>query len=136
MLTVLTTLISSSPSISIIFIIIVVIIVILIVIIAIIMIKYVIIRFTPELFFYYLLPPIILEAAYCLHNKHFFDNIRAILWSLDGDGDGDGDGLGGTILFQTIIFLSIRFAVVGTIVNFLLTGTLLVLIQVQKISVL
>ena len=37
-------------------------------------------RFTPELFFYYLLPPIILEAAYCLHNKHFFDNIRAILW--------------------------------------------------------
>jgi len=58
-------------------------------------------KFTPELFFYYLLPPIILEAAYCLHNKHFFDNIRAILW----------------------------FAVVGTIVNFLLTGTLLVLIQ-------
>jgi len=58
-------------------------------------------KFTPNLFFFYLLPPIILEAAYCLHNKHFFDNIRAIL----------------------------LFAVIGTIINFLLTGTILVLIQ-------
>ena len=32
-------------------------------------------KFTPDLFFLYLLPPIILEAAYCLYNKHFFDNI-------------------------------------------------------------
>ena len=49
-------------------------------------------RFTPELFFYYLLPPIILEAAYCLHNKHFFDNIRAILWSVDVDFNDDNYG--------------------------------------------
>jgi len=58
-------------------------------------------KFTPELFFFYLLPPIILEAAYCLHNKHFFDNIRAIL----------------------------LFAVVGTIINFLLIGGLLIFVQ-------
>merc|ERR1719483_1476304 len=58
-------------------------------------------KFTPDLFFLYLLPPIILEAAYCLHNKHFFDNIRSILF----------------------------FAVVGTVINFLLTGGLLILVQ-------
>ena len=58
-------------------------------------------KFTPDLFFLYLLPPIILEAAYCLHNKHFFDNIRSIL----------------------------LFAVVGTVINFLLTGGLLILVQ-------
>ena len=58
-------------------------------------------KFTPDLFFLYLLPPIILEAAYCLHNKHFFDNIRAIL----------------------------LFAVIGTIINFLLTGGLLIYVQ-------
>ena len=58
-------------------------------------------KFTPDLFFLYLLPPIILEAAYCLHNKHFFDNIRAIL----------------------------LFAVIGTIINFLLTGSLLIYVQ-------
>ena len=58
-------------------------------------------KFTSELFFFYLLPPIILEAAYCLHNKHFFDNIRSIL----------------------------LFAVLGTIINFLLIGGLLILVQ-------
>eukprot|EP00092_Neocalanus_flemingeri_P079476 GFUD01099005.1.p1 GENE.GFUD01099005.1~~GFUD01099005.1.p1 ORF type:complete len:768 (+),score=151.85 GFUD01099005.1:146-2449(+) len=58
-------------------------------------------EFTPELFFYILLPPIILEAAYCLHNKIFIDNI-------------------GTILL---------FAVYGTILNFLMIGGLLILAQ-------
>ena len=36
-------------------------------------------EFTPELFFHFLLPPIILEAAYSLYNKAFFDNIWTIL---------------------------------------------------------
>ena len=36
-------------------------------------------KFTPELFFLYLLPPIILEAAYSLYNKAFFDNLGTIL---------------------------------------------------------
>ena len=61
-------------------------------------------KFTPQLFFLYLLPPIILEAAYCLHNEHFFDNIRSILF----------------------------FAVVGTVINFLLTGGLLIFVKVQR----
>ncbi|XP_023338659.1 Na(+)/H(+) exchanger beta [Eurytemora carolleeae] len=51
-------------------------------------------RFTPELFFYLLLPPIILESSYSLHNRVFMENL-------------------GTILI---------FAVLGTIVNFLLIG--------------
>jgi len=58
-------------------------------------------EFTPELFFYILLPPIILESAYSLHNKVFIDNILTIL----------------------------LFAVVGTILNFLLIGGLLILGQ-------
>ena len=61
-------------------------------------------KFTPQLFFLYLLPPIILEAAYCLHNEHFFDNIRSILF----------------------------FAVVGTLINFVLTGGLLIFVKVQR----
>ena len=61
-------------------------------------------KFTPQLFFLYLLPPIILEAAYCLHNEHFFDNIRSILF----------------------------FAVVGTVINFVLTGGLLIFVKVQR----
>ena len=36
-------------------------------------------EFTPEFFFHYLLPPIILEAAYSLYNKAFFYNIWTIL---------------------------------------------------------
>ena len=36
-------------------------------------------KFTPELFFHFLLPPIILEAAYSLYNKAFFDNLQTIL---------------------------------------------------------
>ena len=36
-------------------------------------------EFTPELFFHFLLPPIILEAAYSLYNKAFFDNLNTIL---------------------------------------------------------
>ena len=36
-------------------------------------------EFTPELFFHFLLPPIILEAAYSLYNKAFFDNLLTIL---------------------------------------------------------
>ena len=60
-------------------------------------------KFTPELFFLYLLPPIILEAAYCLHNEHFFDNIRSIL----------------------------VFAVVGTVINFVISGGLLILVKVK-----
>ena len=61
-------------------------------------------KFTPQLFFLYLLPPIILEAAYCLHNEHFFDNIRSILF----------------------------FAVVGTLINFVLTGGLLIFVKVER----
>ena len=36
-------------------------------------------KFTPELFFDFLLPPIILEAAYSLYNRAFFDNLQTIL---------------------------------------------------------
>ena len=36
-------------------------------------------KFTPDLFFHFLLPPIILEAAYSLYNKAFFDNLQTIL---------------------------------------------------------
>ena len=32
-----------------------------------------------RLFFHFLLPPIILEAAYSLYNKAFFDNLGSIL---------------------------------------------------------
>ena len=58
-------------------------------------------EFTPELFFYILLPPIILESAYSLHNKIFVDNIKTI----------------------------ILFAVLGTILNFLMIGGFLILAQ-------
>ena len=58
-------------------------------------------QFSAELFFYILLPPIILESAYSLHNKVFLDNL-------------------GTILL---------YAVPGTAFNFLLTGALLVLTE-------
>ena len=54
--------------------------------------------FTSDIFFLYLLPPIILEASWSLYNKNFFSNIRAIL----------------------------LLAVVGTVLNFLLIGGLLV----------
>ena len=58
-------------------------------------------EFTPELFFYVLLPPIILEAAYSLYDRVFLNNLRTIL----------------------------LFAVVGTILNFLMIGGLLILMQ-------
>ena len=54
--------------------------------------------FTSDIFFFYLLPPIILEASWSLYNKNFFSNIRAIL----------------------------LLAVVGTVLNFLLIGCLMV----------
>ena len=53
--------------------------------------------FTSDMFFLYLLPPIILEASWSLYNTNFFNNIRAIL----------------------------LLAVGGTIINFLLIGALL-----------
>jgi len=56
-------------------------------------------RFTPELFFYGLLPPIILEASYSLHNRVFMENLRTVL----------------------------LYAVFGTILNFLLIGGWLIL---------
>ena len=55
-------------------------------------------QFTSDLFFFYLLPPIILEASWSLYNPNFFSNLRAIL----------------------------LFAVAGTLINFLLIGGLLV----------
>ena len=58
-------------------------------------------HFTPELFFYILLPPIILESAYSLHNKVFFVNVGPVL----------------------------MYAVVGTTLNFLLIGAFLILAQ-------
>ena len=58
-------------------------------------------EFTPDLFFYILLPPIILESAYSLHNKVFIDNIMTIL----------------------------LFAVVGTAINFILIGGVLIIAQ-------
>ena len=54
--------------------------------------------FTADMFFLYLLPPIILEASWSLYNTNFFNNLRAIL----------------------------LLAVVGTVANFLLIGSLLV----------
>jgi NhaP-type Na+/H+ or K+/H+ antiporter len=36
-------------------------------------------EFGPDLFFHWLLPPIILEAAYSLYHRAFLDNLRAIL---------------------------------------------------------
>ena len=61
-------------------------------------------KFTPKLFFLFLLPPLILEAAYCLHNEHFFHQIRSIL----------------------------AFAVIGTLINFALTGGLLIFVKVNR----
>ena len=55
-------------------------------------------EFTADMFFLYLLPPIILEASWSLYNTNFFNNLRAIL----------------------------LLAVVGTVANFLLIGGLLV----------
>jgi hypothetical protein len=63
-------------------------------------------EFTPTLFFYQLLPPIILEAAFSLHNKVFINNIRTVL----------------------------LYAVFGTVVNFLLIGCGLILAQVMERS--
>ena len=54
--------------------------------------------FTADMFFLYLLPPIILEASWSLYNTNFFNNLRAIL----------------------------LLAVLGTVANFLLIGSLLV----------
>ena len=62
-------------------------------------------KLMPDLFFLYLLPPIILEASYCLHNRHFYDNLGAIL----------------------------LFAVAGTLMNFLLIGLSLCFIHKQSL---
>ncbi|CAG0879943.1 unnamed protein product [Cyprideis torosa] len=36
-------------------------------------------HFTPHVFFFYLLPPIVLESAYSLHDRAFFDNLGTII---------------------------------------------------------
>lgn len=73
-------------------------------------------EFTPDFFFHYLLPPIILEAAYSLYNKAFFDNLQTIL------------------LYAVIVsilgnlFLDILNFLKGTAFNFLVIGGLLILV--------
>ncbi|CAH8596304.1 unnamed protein product [Schistosoma margrebowiei] len=57
-------------------------------------------KFTPELFAYYLLPPIILESAYSLYNRTFSEYLGVVL----------------------------IFSVIGTICNFLFIGFLLYII--------
>ncbi len=57
--------------------------------------------FSSERFFFILLPPIILESAYSLHDKTFFNNIRAIL----------------------------LYAVVGTLINVFLVGSSLFVVE-------
>ena len=74
-------------------------------------------EFTPELFFHFLLPPIILEAAYSLYNKAFFDNLNTIL------------------LYAVVVSNPAwgfahtspkRFVLQGTLFNFLVIGGLLI----------
>lgn len=57
--------------------------------------------FSSERFFFILLPPIILESAYSLHDKTFFNNIRTIL----------------------------LYAVVGTLINVFLVGSSLFVVE-------
>jgi hypothetical protein len=57
-------------------------------------------KFSPDIFFYILLPPIILESSYSLYDKAFFDNLSTIL----------------------------VMAVIGTAFNFLAIGLLLYLV--------
>lgn len=58
-------------------------------------------QFSSELFFFLLLPPIILESAYSLYDKTFFNNIRAVL----------------------------LYAVVGTLLNVFFVGSSLFLVE-------
>ncbi|VDD78602.1 unnamed protein product [Mesocestoides corti] len=54
-------------------------------------------KLTPEMFFHFLLPPIVLEAAYSLYNRTFFDYLGSIL----------------------------IYAVIGTVLNFLIIGPMM-----------
>eukprot|EP00117_Sycon_ciliatum_P014527 scpid37227/ scgid4286/ Sodium/hydrogen exchanger 3; Na(+)/H(+) exchanger 3; Solute carrier family 9 member 3 len=36
-------------------------------------------KFTPDIFFHFLLPPIVLEAGYLMHKRYFFGNLGSIL---------------------------------------------------------
>ena len=47
-------------------------------------------EFGPDLFFHWLLPPIILEAAYSLYHRAFLDNLRTILLFAVVVSDGCG----------------------------------------------
>jgi len=58
-------------------------------------------QFSPTLFFFILLPPLILESSFSLHNKIFFDNIITIL----------------------------TFAFIGTFLTFFFLGIVLLLVQ-------
>ena len=58
-------------------------------------------EFSPSMFFFVLLPPIVLENAYALHDKVFVDNLVPVL----------------------------LHAVLGTTINFLMTGGLLEMSQ-------
>lgn len=58
-------------------------------------------QFSSELFFFLLLPPIILESAYSLHDKTFFNNINAVM----------------------------LYAVVGTLLNVFFVGSSLFLVE-------
>lgn len=77
-------------------------------------------KFTPELFFDFLLPPIILEAAYSLYNKAFFDNLQTILLYAVVVSSSPS-----YLTALNVLYLSAQ----GTLFNFLVIGGLLIAVD-------